>query len=115
MIEFTQAEWKLIDHRLEVDECIAEVLEQFHNDDVLHICDLLRRRMTRDAFDFSESITIAVIDDAICGSTFFGSLDLAVDCGEVTPQQAAAYQRTADRIERKFRQAFGSDVSMPRY
>ena len=117
ILKFTPHEAKIIKHRLEVPDALADALEaDFGNDDVADAAIWLRVRLDmRNAIDFDALTKVerAVLVDSLEGSTYFCGLDDAVILGELTPQAAGAVERAASGIESKFR-AIGIRVSIPR-
>lgn len=117
---FTPLEWEIIEHRLEIPDCIVECIasedpedQKYHPDDVYLVAECLLKKDWLSAYAHSAEITAAVLEDAINGSTFFGSIDLAVAEGDITQQKMNAYVRAANSIMKKFEAAYDQAVSLP--
>ena len=110
---FTSIEWEIIDHRLNVPECIVECLPQYAPEDVDAVIGALLDRDWRAAYEHNDAITVAVLEDTINGSTFFGSIEDAVAVGDITNRKLKAYYRAAERITDKFEKAYGKRITLP--
>jgi len=70
LLGVTAKEWECIQHRLEVPDALAEVLDQYDEADVCHIADLLWAGRWDDAVGQDREIAEAVLADAVEGSTY---------------------------------------------
>jgi hypothetical protein len=73
-MKLTKLERNILNHRLEVPESIAEILDDYHPDDIDYVCSLLLDGKYQEAMDFSIGITTDVLVEAVEGSTAYAAL-----------------------------------------
>ena len=100
---------KILMHRLEVPDCIADALEQDEGSDAFQtaLTEAIAAVTARNLAGVS-TLALAILKDAADGSTYFAGLYDAVALGEVSRYEARESELAADHIERILR------VSVPR-
>jgi hypothetical protein len=94
-LKLTKLEREILEHRLEVPDCIAEFLEADF-DEVYAACQQIA------AGEISDSPLVRdILADCVEGSTFCGTMIGAVDDGDVTRAQYRAATRAAHSLARK--------------
>lgn len=113
-MKFTQLQKKIIQHRLDVPDCITEVLTAiedtdeavyFTDDQVAAAIAQLQQLLDSDAAltraDFQDNEALsAVLYDCIDGSTWCGTMVAEIDF-EVSKQRFAAHQRAMAQLAEK--------------
>lgn len=115
MIELTPSEWAIVEHRLTLDDCLADCIcdtfELYADGDWERI-----RQMASDLytqvkktkqidFDKLDKMQIEIITDCLEGSTYFGSIEDALASGEINKGQYMSMFKAAQSLERKFASA----------
>jgi hypothetical protein len=70
ILGLTLGEWRVVEHRLEVGDAIADCLEEYARDDVLDVVACLSRQDLGGAEAMSSALTRDVLADCIEGSTW---------------------------------------------
>lgn len=75
MLSLTRTEQDAIDHRLNVPDALAEVFdEEWHEQDVYDVCDLLLRRDIDKAMDINGQLVKDILADCVEGSTWVAAV-----------------------------------------
>ena len=84
-MKFTKTEWEIIEHRLGVPDCIAEVLEGegFNYQEVEDRVYELQSKGC-DAVDMDSRVDRAILEDCCDGCTFFNDIQDAAELGEIS-------------------------------
>lgn len=118
IIELTDNEWGILEHRLDLADCLADAL---HNDDdateseneanwqrvysaAAALNSTIGQTKTIDV-DALTQLDKEILADCLDGSTFFCGAEDAVKNGDWSRQQLAAMQRVGRSLERKFNEA----------
>ena len=98
-MKFTPLEREIVTHRLEVPDCIAEVLEE-DEDVVTDVCDKLIE-VIKQPFRASTLTRLQqlVLIDAIDGSTYEALAEGAADNGQLTKVQLLAVRNSAANLQ----------------
>ena len=89
-VHLTPTELEILKHRLDVPDALADAIAEengFEWDDVSDTAERLSKRIELDHGFVSDQLTVLeriILIDCLDGSTFFGSAEDAVGCGEVT-------------------------------
>ena len=127
IIKLTDNEWAILEHRLDIHECIAEVYSdtmyceaedrgQKMTDEqhkaLYNDADAAGRRLNNDIRNTRQIETDAltnidkfILADCLDGSTILCDLDDAVWDGELTKGKALALRKAGHSLERKFNEA----------
>ena len=120
-INFTPAEWQVIEHRLAVPDAIADALTEaedgeeptlpVHRDEVADAA----KTMSGPVVTLIDDIDLEVLRDAIEGSTVPYATKDAIQYGaEDEAKQARSTRRHFKSIERKFGEATGVAAHFPK-
>ncbi len=120
---FTEKEWDIIRHRLEVPDAIVEAMTdcpadepvEFTREEIYAAVDEMMALETRlhDRENLSDCFK-AVLVDCCDGSTYLSVARSAVDCGDMTRSKLAGLTRVANSLEAKVEQLTGCRVRIPR-
>lgn len=112
MLRLTKLEKDILEHRLNVQECIADALEgDFQREQVERVCDLLLEEKWDEALAVGgEPLLFAVLEDAVDGNTYYGS-----EVGNGRPQKEAAFLRAGQSLATKVSELIGRKVVYPAY
>jgi hypothetical protein len=125
-IIITPGEWKLIEHRLELTDCLAETMRDTYDWDekdceakareLLRACEKQFAANNRIELDLGamDEVTVEILKDCMDGTTYFADVEDAVALRNITRGTALAMERAAQSLEAKF-SAAGHKVSIPRY
>lgn len=119
----TELEREILNHRLEVGDCIAEVLtaddrdagregvdaQGYHWDDIEAVAHFLHVGRWQHALDINEGIVREVLWEAIDGNTYVGTCEGAVEDGQMTRQAFVARERAMDSLTMKVWEWLGDD------
>lgn len=120
-LTLTSKEQDIIQHRLEVVDCILECLTGEGSDLGLSLAEV-EEAIERVGLDVSNGILRTpknkaeweVIYDALDGATYFGSAVDAVDCKQISKSTLQRRFQAADSLEAKARQLLGVQIAIPR-
>lgn len=116
-LRFTAAEWAIIEHRLTLDDCLADVLSDTYDWDWEETREKVSNfyRRLRSFFQAHGEVEFEVNDlteverealiDCVDGSTWFASSENAVASGEISWGRLMAQRQCAERIEKKMEAA----------
>lgn len=104
MLTLTKLEKDILDHRLEISDCICEALndgatedlERWHEDDVEDVCLELLRGDYEGAKAINERLFLEVLIDAVEGSTYYGAA-----IADQSKQKLAAIKRAGESLASK--------------
>lgn len=102
-LEFTEMEWEIIKHRLEVPDALADALESEHTRDSVYLS-TANLNGSDGVIDWClDECEKAVLQDAIEGSTFFAAMSWADSLGEKGDAEKLRkkYEASAKSIEEK--------------
>lgn len=116
-LKFSEREAEIIQHRLDVSDCIIECLlkshgDKFNEDQLIEAVDKLEKSLNSEV-DVSDEAVAAVLWDCLDGSTYFASFKYEVEEELITESEAKAKKRTANFLEKKL-EAVGIPVAIPR-
>jgi len=74
-MELTKLEKDILNHRLEVPDSIFEALEDYTQEDIDMICELLIKGLYDDAISFNTHATNEILIDCVEGSTYWAAAD----------------------------------------
>lgn len=115
ILQTTEREWAILEHRLGVPDSIADVLsyEYGHNrDKVEQVVEILRQKKWDEANNISPEIVREVLKDCIEGSTYFCDIDDAVEIGEISRGDMLADFRAGHSLVEKVSEAIGEKVEL---
>jgi hypothetical protein len=126
-IKLTDNEWGILEHRLDIHECIAEVyadtmyceaedrgekIAEEQHKAAYELADEAGRKLNTDIRRTKQVETDKLTDldkfilaDCLDGSTFFCGIDDAVWDGELTKGKALSLRKAGHSLERKFNEA----------
>lgn len=114
-IKLTKTESDILRHRLEIGDCIADALPEYHPEDVMDVAQLLLNRLTFDEINTSDAdeigvnMTKAVLADAVEGSTW-----IAASISEgVRPQTVGRYIAAGESLAKKIGEYVGRELRFP--
>ena len=107
-MKLTTNEREILQHRFDVSDALAEVLNEEYGWKVEVVEDCIDGMNLSDLPPHLGLLQAAILKDCCEGSTFFCDIEDAVARGELTKGKAAAYQRAANSLEFKF------DCNVPR-
>lgn len=123
--KFTAAEWQIIEHRLEVEDCVAECLSDEANEvhfafeDVENACHDLRvggRDSVASVVEkYGRGMIADILEDCLDGSTFFGDIDSEVALENITAANVRKLRRAADTLDAKVSEFCGRRVVTARH
>jgi hypothetical protein len=110
-IKFTPLEWEILQHRLDVPCAIADALFETYDEKTDSIIDDPRwtwdnvhdraETLTQENIDLDNELDMAILYDAIDGSTYFCNMKEALDFGEISKGKYMSYHKAANSIENK--------------
>tara|TARA_A100001037_G_scaffold59921_1_gene52119 strand:+ start:349 stop:720 length:372 start_codon:yes stop_codon:yes gene_type:complete len=110
LFQFTKLEWELIEDRLNLSCCIAEVLEDDYPASAIEErCGALLDYKPGNTLALRDQLDADILADAITGSNAVHPIKDAVDYGEITRGRALALYGAASRVENKTGCAFPRD------
>jgi hypothetical protein len=105
--KLTKLEAEILDHRLSVVDALIEVLEEYHESDVLAVVAKLKRGELAEADRFSRRLTNDVLADCVEGSTFLGAASQESD------QKQNAIYRAGESLAKKIGDLIGRKLQYP--
>lgn len=113
VLRLTDVEREIIEDRLELDDCLQDVLgEEFGEDNIYDASRHLLAEGKRGYYVLMSPLRKAIIEDCVAGSTWAYRTDSAVSTGHLPKSEAAKCTRAQRSIERKLA-ALGIDVYFP--
>ena len=71
ILKLTKLEQDILNHRLEAPDTMYEALEEYHEDDIYDICQVLLKGDYDKAKQISESLMKAILVECVAGSTYY--------------------------------------------
>lgn len=112
--KFTTLELEIFNHRLDVEDALAGVLEEsfeFNPEAIFNMIGFLHTALDS-SFDIEvpqvgsgESILVELIRDCVEGSTFFAGMEDAVALGDLSRGKMMAYIKSSYSLRRKLQEA----------
>jgi len=113
MLNLTEMEQRILNHRLEVPDAIADAIEAGEDDEVGAVCDKLIAGDLDGANAIDADLTKYVLADAVEGSTYLACADGALSGGETTPQKYGAECRVGRSLAKKISAYVGQALRIP--
>ena len=110
---FTKSEWRILEHRLEVPDAIADAISDSDEYDYEEVFSRAEKLLRGSIKNFN-SLDLAILRDCCEGSTFFCNAEDAVALGEISKGDLLASYRAAISLENKVGALIGSRVLIPR-
>ncbi len=117
-MRFTKLQCEIIDHRLEMPDCIFDACETFCEEagldydfgDFQLACIRVSRKIHHQQLKLIDLTVLEqlVLEDALEGSTYVACSEGAVSNGEISEAKARGIQRSYDNAVEKLVGAFGS-------
>ena len=111
----TKVEAEILEHRLEVPDCLAEALE-IKYEDAFEICDrlleMVQARMLPRKLDGVEAEVLA---DVINGSTMYALSETAAEEGEITKREFREICKAGKRMAIEIEGITGISTEFPNY
>lgn len=102
-MRLTKTECQIIEHRLEVPDCIADALEHLYSRETIYSeVKKLHQTIRSNELTLETDIEREIIDDCLSGSTFFCGAEDAIATGELSKGQYMAWHKAANSLETKF-------------
>jgi len=111
----TAAETEMLNHRLEMPDCICDALEEsdFDLDDIAAAAEHLLDGDYPAANAYGDAIIAAVLGNAVENSTYLATADGAETCGEITKAKYLGLCRVGRSLAAKVSHAIGRTVRIP--